>query len=77
MTCKGAYLVFVELVYPKKMTELNRRGSALSLMSCEHAFWREGIVTVWVSLEHFRAVTITHLTPTVMEYRLQVIPSRK
>lgn len=46
MACKGAYLVFVELVYPKKITELNRKGNALFLMSCAYACWREGIVTV-------------------------------
>lgn len=47
MACNCACLVFVELVYPKKITEINRKGNALFLRSCEPACWREGVVTVF------------------------------
>lgn len=76
MTCKGAYLVFVKLVYPKKITELDRKEMlSLFLKSCMYACWREEIVTILGRSGHFREVTITHHAPTAMECKLQAVIS--
>ena len=73
MTCKGAYLVFVKLVYPKKITELDRKEMlSLFLKSCVYAWWREEVVTIFGGSGHLGKLPspIVYQLPWSASFRL-------